>query len=436
MDEDDGDIAEDPSYDPEGCTTNTKEEESDNEEPRPSTSGKKPLKSAAIKKPSKRKVRDEESDETDSESSTSTTKPMKQASSSTRKKRPAEETVPGSSDPKKAKPTPSEACSDPKKRKGRSHHKKSKCPYCNKEVFDLKRHLRMNAKQEIEEGEVDRAFNVAVKTTRHRRPQRPGNRKGLPMKWCPVTDCSFVTCHMRQHLANKHRIKAHGYLESLLKVARNYQGRYEVDDLLNIKLKKEPERSVSTAVPMVNLENESKVSGRQDQDIASEEPSSDYEDDDKDEDFEGFQLQEDFFTNPNPKTTREKWLVLFFKWLNTADAGHKKNRNRLQHALHIRTMLEDLEPGGEGINILSADKGQIVWTDWVDVKLLSLRSGTINGYLGTYEKFLQFVVEERVRATEFPPVDDDVRRIFRNIIPKLKGWRRTVDLEGRVKTNQ
>lgn len=44
MDEDDGDITEDPSYDPEGCTTNTEEEESDNEEPRPSTSGKKPLK--------------------------------------------------------------------------------------------------------------------------------------------------------------------------------------------------------------------------------------------------------------------------------------------------------------------------------------------------------------------------------------------------------
>ena len=58
-----------------------------------------------------------------------------------------------------------------------------------------------------------------------------------------------------------------------------------------------------------------------------EEPSSDSEDDAKDEDYEEFQLQEDFFTNSNPKTTREKWLILFFKWLNTADAGRKKNRN-------------------------------------------------------------------------------------------------------------
>ena len=99
-------------------------------------------------------------------------------------------------------------------------------------------------------------------------------------------------------------------------------------------------------------------------------------------------------------------------------------------------MLEDLQPGGDGIDVLSADEGQIVWTDWVDVKLLSLKSGTINGYLGTYEKFLQFVVEDRVRVTEYPPVDPEVRRIFMNTIPKLKGWRRTVDLEGRAETNQ
>ena len=163
-----------------------------------------------------------------------------------------------------------------------------------------------------------------------------------------------------------------------------------------------------------------------------EEPSSDLED----EDYEEDQLQEQYFTSANPKTTQHKWLVLFYWWLNTADAGRKKDRKRLQHASHIHLMLEDLQPGGDGIDVLSADEGQIVWTDWVDVKLLSLKSGTINGYLGTYEKFLQFVVEDRVRVTEYPPVDPEVRRIFMNTILKLKGWRRTVDLEGRAETNQ
>ena len=481
MDENDSDTAKDPSYDPEGCMTNSEGGESDSKEPGPSTSGKKPLTSVAIKKSikrkvpveesddtdskqltsteepgsstsrkskkalklastekfKKRKVIDKESDNTDSEPSPSTTKPFKQASSGTRKSRTAKETVPGSRYPKKAKSTSSETSSDPEKPKARSHHKKSKCPYCKKEVFDLKRHLRMHARQEeIEEGDVDKAFNVAAKKIKRRGPQRSGKRKGLPLKWCPIADCSFVTCHMRKHLANKHRVKAGGYLESLLKVARLYQGKYEVDDLSNPKCKKEPERSVSSAVPMVSLENNGEESGREGQDLALEENSSYSEDDDNDEDFPGFQLQEDFFTNPSPKTNREKWLILFFKWLNTADAGRKKNRNRLQHASHIRTILEDLQPRGEGIHILSVDEGQIVWTDWVDVKLSTLKSGTINGYLGTYEKFLQFVVEERVRASEFPPLHEDVRRIFRNIIPKLKGWRRTVDLEGRVNTNQ
>ena len=39
-----------------------------------------------------------------------------------------------------------------------------------------------------------------------------------------------------------------------------------MDDLLNAKSKKEPKRSVSSAVPVVSLENEGEESGRKDQD--------------------------------------------------------------------------------------------------------------------------------------------------------------------------
>lgn len=60
----------------------------------------------------------------------------------------------------------------------------------------------------------------------------------------------------------------------------------------------------------------------------------------------------------------------------------------------------------------------------------------INGYLGTYGKFLQFVVEEQVRVTDFPHVEDDAKKIFRNMVSKLTGWRKTVDLKGKVETNQ
>ena len=62
-------------------------------------------------------------------------------------------------------------------------------------------------------------------------------------------------------------------------------------------------------------------------------------------------------------------------------------------------MLEDLDPLGTDIEILSQIEGYIVWTHWVDVKMNSLRTGTIKAYLGTFEKFLTFVVEGRVRST-------------------------------------
>lgn len=241
---------------------------------------------------------------------------------------------------------------------------------------------------------------------------RKENRKGLPLKWCPVEDCSYVTPHLRKHLVNNHRIPSGAYFDDLLKVARLYKGKLEVDDLPLIK--EEPETRSPQHKEPVDKEPQVLVEEVKED---KEEPSSDLEDPDYED-----ELQEQFFTSANPKTTRHKWLVLFYRWLNTADAGRKKDRNLLQHASHIRLMLEDLQPGGHGIDILSADEGQIVWTDWVDVKLLSCKSGTINGYLGTYENFLQFVVEDRVRVTEYPPVDPDIRRIFRNTIPKLS-WR-------------
>ena len=43
----------------------------------------------------------------------------------------------------------------------------------------------------------------------------------------------------------------------------------------------------------------------------------------------------------------------------------------------MHKILEDLEPNGTNIDVLSGDEGNIVWTDWVDPKMESLRAGTI-----------------------------------------------------------
>ena len=97
--------------------------------------------------------------------------------------------------------------------------------------------------------------------------------------------------------------------------------------------------------------------------------------------------------------------------------------------------MEYLDPNGSDIDVLSQDEGYLVWTDRADVQMGKMKSGTINAYLGTYEKFLQFAIEDRVRAT-VPEIADDVRRVFANTIPKLKGWRRTVDLDLRPQRTQ
>ena len=79
----------------------------------------------------------------------------------------------------------------------------------------------------------------------------------------------------------------------------------------------------------------------------------------------------------------------------------------------------------------SEDEGYIVWTHWVDPNVENLRSGTIRSYLGSYQLFLDFVTMERVRKGIIPEVEADVLRIFRNVSRRLKGWRKTVDLDTR-----
>lgn len=118
-----------------------------------------------------------------------------------------------------------------------------------------------------------------------------------------------------------------GYMDSCIKVARLYRGKEEIEDLPPLTVKQEPDNTTSpmateTAIPKA----------------ADTEPSYDSEpeaEEYKGEDAEDYALQEEFFKEPNPKTIRHKWLVLFYRWLKTADAGRKKDRNCLQHTCHI-----------------------------------------------------------------------------------------------------
>ena len=97
-------------------------------------------------------------------------------------------------------------------------------------------------------------------------------------------------------------------------------------------------------------------------DFTPAEPSGD---DDNDDDRHGksdpdYEPQMHFFTAKHLRNKRHKWLVEFYNYLNVPTAGRKKNQNRLQHASHIRTLIEDLEPHGNDITILAKDNGDVV----------------------------------------------------------------------------
>ena len=102
----------------------------------------------------------------------------------------------------------------------------------------------------------------------------------------------------------------------------------------------------------------------------------------------------------------------------------------------MRRILEDLQPRGPDIDILSEDEGYIIWTHWIDPNTENLRSGTIRLYLGSYQAFLDFVTMERMWKGMVPEVEADVLRIFGEVMKRVKGWRKTVDLETRPQQTQ
>ena len=337
----------------------------------------------------------------------------------------------------------------------RQHHAKRPCPVCGKDEGNLKRHLKSHAKKGlIEENQVEQLLAVAIHQGKTRGPCRASHnktKKGLKLRWCPVDNCSTVTHYLRSHLTHFHRMKPGELLNTHLRVARYYQGSVEVTAIqemirsMRSQVQKPVATSTTTINPSASTTNSSQSASGPSTSVANlpaSDPSRKNESDSEsngenlDPDFEADEDLNAYFEDPNPSNDRQKWLIGFYRYLNTPDCGRKRNKNRRQHARQVRRILEDLDSGGGDINILSEDEGYIVWTDWADPKMEELSSGTIRSYLGTYQMFLSYVTMERVRSGQVPDLPSDVLLILRVTIPKLKGWRKTIDLEMRPQRNQ
>ena len=367
------------------------------------------------------------------------TKPAEPAKEPQKRKRPSEDSA-GSTDTPLKRARPDNTTK-------RSHHRKRLCPVCGKEDGNLKRHLKSHARKgHIENQQVDKLFSV----TSHQESTRGQARKtkkrvltGLPFKWCPVDGCEVVTHLMRSHLTHKHRLKPGPLLENYLRVARSYKGKKEVDEIMKeIELARTSTRPPTHTITSASATSSTCISSpppptvhstdsaMESQEIEEEDIGTE-ERDDEEESCADDERTIDYLTASSPKDKRQTWLGLFYKYLNTPDCGRKRDKNRLQHATHVRTILEDIDPKGKDIEILSEDEGYIVWTEWVDRKLESKRSGTVRSYLGSYKHFLKFVTKQRVRTDTVPSLSPVALAIFKDVKEVISAWCRTIDLDTR-----
>lgn len=103
----------------------------------------------------------------------------------------------------------------------------------------------------------------------------------------------------------------------------------------------------------------------------------------------------------------------------------------------MKNMLEYIHSKGDDINCLAKDEGDAVWKRFV-VPVLenqTKKSGTVISYLTSFEKFLNYVTNPRFNKSG-PPLHQDYKDTFAAILPEIKGWRSTVDLETQADQNQ
>ena len=231
------------------------------------------------------------------------------------------------------------------------HHRKCVCPVCGKEDTNLKRHLNSHARKgHIETSQVDKLFSVTVKDKDTRGQGRRTNScklTGLPFKWCPVEGCETVTHLLRSHLTDTPHIKSSALLEHYLHVVRSYRGQKEVEDMMqSIELARrssqpakhmsatsELKRTASSAKPppsttvtCTSSTLESLIASTS-QDISTEDiegESSEEKGDKEDKSLVEDERTIDYLIVANPRDNRQKWLCLFYTYLNTPSCGRKK----------------------------------------------------------------------------------------------------------------
>ena len=152
------------------------------------------------------------------------------------------------------------------------------------------------------------------------------------------------------------------------------------------------------------------------------EQSADLEDDCDEPDYA---MKEDYFKETEPNSNRHKWLIAYYKYLFTPSAGFHKERNRLQHASQVKTILEETDPKGDDIVFLAEEEGNRVWVDWVVPNLKKKGAGTLKSYLTSLQMFLEYATKKGKRPN-LPSLSDEDRNTLSDLAGSLKGWWRHI----------
>ena len=253
----------------------------------------------------------------------------------------------------------------------------------------------------------------------------------------------MVTHWLSSHLHHKHKILDSVLLGVLLKEAKPYLGLQELDVVVPPKRRRIAQvEKVVVEEEQVEVEVEEEAEEEEEgKDEAEVEEEGEAHRPEEKEEGEAYRPEEEedeeeeepltlkgYFTIKNPKTERHQWLTGFWRYLGSPDAGNLKDRDRKQHASQVRALLTILDKEGQGIGCLVEEGGQAVWNRYVQPLLDDelAACGTIKSYLGSLEKFVEFLTIEPFKRQDMPTIAQDHETILRYLRNILKGWRSTV----------
>ena len=338
-------------------------------------------------------------------------------------------------------------------------------------VGDINRHLQIHVRKgELSEEAVTQMAEVMGHGKRKHVMKSSNTKAATPKrrkKWCPVEGCGRVVARVDKHLQSVDKINSTSVAYKVhLKAAKPYLGIQEMETMIR-KADTESESEADTPCKSGKTESGEWESAQSNDSAQMQEsngkagdsnleeaqtpepespadeakgskssssssspfPSPGSESSEEESKVSGSLSTKEYFLATTYFNNRHRWLCEFVRYLALPDAGYKKMAARLQHAAQVSRILEEIDPDGDDIICLCADRGDVVWKSWVEpqLKRASRPPGTILSYLTSIEQFYRFISSKKYDPRKIPPLHPSYREIFEALVSSMKGWRACVD---------